>query len=103
MCTMIGDFSADRKSENFLFQVKIEYLSLTRIAQSMVLQCAIFLLFWIKSKHSFIYKYFGSLKGKSGVDEIIFKKQVYQLLNTSRDFFPSFDAYNFHKLVSESS
>ena len=34
------------------------------------------------------------LKGKSGVDEIIVKKQPYQLLNTNREFFPSFDASN---------
>ena len=38
------------------------------------------------------------LKDKSGVDEIIVKKQPYQLLNTSREFFPSFHASNFHKL-----
>ena len=29
---------------------------------------------------------------KSGVDEIIAKKQPYQLLNNNREFFPSFDA-----------
>ena len=38
-----------------------------------------------------------SLKDKSGVDKIIVKKQPYQLLNTSREFFPSFQALNFHK------
>ena len=43
------------------------------------------------------------LKGKSGVDKIIVKKQAYQLLNTNREFFLSFDASNFHKLVYESS
>ena len=43
------------------------------------------------------------LKDKSGVDEIIIKRQPYQLLNTNREFFPSFDASNFHKLVDESS
>ena len=32
----------------------------------------------------------GTLKDKSGVDKIIVKKQSYQLLNTSREFFPSF-------------
>ena len=32
------------------------------------------------------------LKDKSGVDEIIVKKQPYQLLNTNHEFFPSFDA-----------
>ena len=37
------------------------------------------------------------LKGKSVVDKIIFKKQIYQLLNTSREIFPSFHASNFHK------
>ena len=31
------------------------------------------------------------------------KKQPYQLLNTNRQFFPSFDASNVHKLVYESS
>ena len=45
----------------------------------------------------------GVLKDKSGVDKIIVKKQPYQLLNTNREFFPSFDASNFHKLVNESS
>ena len=39
------------------------------------------------------------LKVKSGVDKIIVKKQPYQLLNTSRQFFPSFHALNFHKLT----
>ena len=39
----------------------------------------------------------SSLKDKSGVDKIIVKKQPYQLLNTSRDFFPSFRALKFHK------
>ena len=43
------------------------------------------------------------LKDKSEVDKIIVKKQPYQLLNTSRDFFLSFDASNFNKLVKESS
>ena len=42
-------------------------------------------------------------KDKSGVDKIIVKKQPYQLLNIKREFFPSFDAPNFHKLVNESS
>ena len=41
------------------------------------------------------------LKDKSGVDKIIVKKQPYQLLNTNCEFFPSFDASNFHKLVNE--
>ena len=42
-------------------------------------------------------------KDKSGVDKIIVKKQPYQLLNTNREFFPCFDASNFHKFVYESS
>ena len=37
------------------------------------------------------------LKDKSRVDKIIVKKQPYQLLNTSRGFFPSFCGLNFHK------
>ena len=37
------------------------------------------------------------LKDKSGVDKIIVKKQPYQLLNTIREFFPSFRGLNFHK------
>ena len=41
----------------------------------------------------------GGLKDNSGVDKIMVKKQPYQLLSTSREFFPSFDASNFHKLV----
>ena len=45
----------------------------------------------------------GTLKDKSGVDEIIVKKQLYQLLNTNRESFPCFDASNFHKFVNESS
>ena len=45
----------------------------------------------------------GFLKDKSGVYKIIVKKQPFQLLNTSREFFPSFDASNFHELVDESS
>ena len=43
------------------------------------------------------------LKDKSGVDEIIVKQQPYQLLNTNLEFFQSFDAFDFHKLVNESS
>ena len=43
------------------------------------------------------------LKDKSGIDEIIAEKQPYQLLNTNREFFPTFDASSFHKLVNESS
>ena len=42
-------------------------------------------------------------KDKSGADQIIVKKQPYQLLNINREFFPSFDTSNFHKLVNESS
>ena len=49
-----------------------------------------------------IYQSEAYLKGKSGVDKIIVKKQPYQLLNTNRELFPSFDASNFHKLVNES-
>ena len=44
-----------------------------------------------------------ALKDKSGVYKIIVKMQPYQLLNTNREFFPSFDASNFHKLINESS
>ena len=43
------------------------------------------------------------LKDKSAIDEIIVKKQPYQLLNTNRKFFPNFDASNFHKLLYEFS
>ena len=43
------------------------------------------------------------LQDKSVVDKIFVKKQPYQLLNTNHEFFPSFDASNFHKLVNESS
>ena len=32
------------------------------------------------------------LKDKPGVDEIIFKRHPYQLLNTNREFSPCFDA-----------
>ena len=39
------------------------------------------------------------LKDKSGVGKIIVNKQPYQLLNTNCEFFPSFDASNFHKLA----
>ena len=35
--------------------------------------------------------------GKSDVDKVIVKKQPYQLLNTNREFFPSFDASNCHE------
>ena len=39
-----------------------------------------------------------TLKDKFGVDNrIIVNKQPYQLLNTSREFFPSFRALNIHK------
>ena len=44
-----------------------------------------------------------ALKNKSGVDKIIAKKQPYQLLNTSREYFPSFHASNFHKFDDYSS
>ena len=37
------------------------------------------------------------LKDKSGFDKIIVKKQPYQVLSTSREFFPSFHASNIHK------
>ena len=43
------------------------------------------------------------LKDKSRVDEIIVKKQPYQLLNTSCEFILSFDASNLHKLANEFS
>ena len=43
------------------------------------------------------------LKDKSGVDKVIVKEQPYQLLNINREFFPSFESSNFHKLVNESS
>ena len=43
------------------------------------------------------------LKDKSGVDKIIVKKQPCLLLNTNREFFPSFDASNFHNRRNESS
>ena len=45
----------------------------------------------------------ATLKGKSGVDKISVKEQPYKLLKTSREFIPSFDAFNFHKLVNQSS
>ena len=38
------------------------------------------------------------LNNKSGVDKIIVKRQLYQLLNTHRKFFPRFHASNFYKL-----
>ena len=44
----------------------------------------------------------ATLKDKSLVDKIIVKKQPYELRNTNREFFSSFDALNFHKLVNES-
>ena len=37
------------------------------------------------------------LKDKPGADKIIAKKQPCLMLNTSREFFPSFQALNFHK------
>ena len=43
------------------------------------------------------------LKDKFGVHKIIVEKQPYQLLNTNREFFPSFDASNFHKVVNDFS
>ena len=47
------------------------------------------------------YEYFNLLftllKDKSGVDRIIVKKQPYQLLNASLEFFPSFHASNIYK------
>ena len=46
----------------------------------------------------FVFAPSCDLKDKSGVDRIIIKKQPYQLQNTSRQFFPSFHALNFHKL-----
>ena len=38
------------------------------------------------------------LKDKSGVHKIIVRKQLYQLLNTNREFFASFDASSFHTM-----
>ena len=46
---------------------------------------------------------FCPLKDKSGIDEVIVKKQPYQLQTINREFFPSFDASNFHKFFNESS
>ena len=37
-----------------------------------------------------------TLKGKSGLDKVIVKKQPYQPLNTNRECFPSFYASNVH-------
>ena len=58
---------------------------------------------YILKDHLLISKYnsmsASCFKGQSGVDKIIVKKQPYQLLNVGREFFPSFDATNFHKLV----
>ena len=54
----------------------------------------------IRSYFPYIYIF---LKDKSGVDKNIVKKQPYQPLNASREFFPIFDASNFHRLVNESS
>ena len=45
----------------------------------------------------------AALKDTSAGEKIIVKKQPYQLLNTNHEFFPSFDASNFHELVDESS
>ena len=39
----------------------------------------------------------GALKDKFRVDKTVVKEQPYKLLNTSREFFPSFHALNFHK------
>ena len=36
-----------------------------------------------------------------GVDRIFVKKQLYQLMNTNCQFYQSFDAFSFHKLVNE--
>ena len=44
-----------------------------------------------------------NVKEQTGVDKIFVKRQPYQLLNTNREFLPSFDASNFHKFVHESS
>ena len=44
-----------------------------------------------------------SLKDKSEVNRIIVKKQPCQLLNTSREFFPSFRGSNFYKFDDYSS
>ena len=43
------------------------------------------------------------LKDKSGLDKVIVKKQPYQLVNTSREFFPHFYISNFHKLADQFS
>ena len=56
-----------------------------------------------KQKQQVLMNIQVTLKDKSGVDKIIIKKQSYQLLNTNREFFPSFDASNFHISVNESS
>ena len=37
------------------------------------------------------------------LDKIVVKKQPHQLLKTNREFFPTFDASNFHKLVDQFS
>ena len=45
----------------------------------------------------------SGVKGQVRGNEIIVKKQPYELLNTNREFFPNFDASNFHKLVNKTS
>ena len=46
-----------------------------------------------------IMKHEKVLKDKSAVDKIIVEKQPYQLLNTSREFFPSFMPRTFINLT----
>ena len=61
MCTINGDFSDDRKSENFDTKEKLRVFFFKMITQSKVLQCAIFLPFFIQRKYFITFKYFGSL------------------------------------------
>ena len=56
------------------------------------------------STWNFIFVVINSfLEDKSGVDKIIVKKQPYQLLNTSLEFFPIYRGSNFHKFDDQSS
>ena len=75
----------------------------TAIWKRKSLEMAVINIRWIVSGYfchiSYPCEYHFSLKDKSGVDEIIVTKQPCQLLNTNREFFPSFDASNFHNLV----
>ena len=65
-------------------------LFITALLMAVIAGIAIWMMVSMEKKQFCNVEFFIlPLKGQSGVDKIIVKKQPYQLLNTNREFFPS--------------